>query len=597
MWDPAAAQQALAAPVEVRPASQATGSQAPLLVQPSCSLPDVSSLPCFRDWQGEGQVQTAPARPLPPGRRNKHATMTSVLPGGSSNLMVDAYASVALACVAHAARRFAGLDCGASAQAPGAHVPLRTPLLLHSTSVWYDDKYAARVAPSVVAVRPDQVLSLERWGSPAVGEGGVIVSGAAASPALLRELDARARRAPASVPRRYTHVAGEWERALAAFLRSVPGCAADDALMVLAEAGYRMAEAQAALSALGRQAELGEPGSFTPLQRRRRFPPYIDDRAWRRWSQGEVVRFVSAVEDVGSDFVAVARAVGTRCTRECVQFYYAAFKGGGGRLAVGGGRGEWHGYREQAWSADGRRPRTPPAQACVPVPVAAGAHREWKRMQAAWAAPLVEFHWDVCLVCAQGGDLLMCDSCNLSFHMGCLGIVKEDLNLHAPWACPMCTLDFQRASPVERGGYLPLPAVLGATSAGERLLDERLATDPETYEPQQAPVAFSKFASPWVSQHATPLDALRDARELVREGCEAIEAQRKRRVRGRADLVRTRVMARAASLPKDVLARYLAVAPEASVGGSKRRAPGPAPEPASKRAKPGSDGSEGQPCT
>ena len=46
-------------------------------------------------------------------------------------------------------------------------------------------------------------------------------------------------------------------------------------------------------------------------------------------------------------------------------------------------------------------------------------------------------HQDYCEECEEGGDLLLCDTCTLSFHLRCL-----DPPLDEPpqgrWSCPVC---------------------------------------------------------------------------------------------------------------------------------------------------------------
>ncbi|CAH3188361.1 unnamed protein product, partial [Porites lobata] len=50
-------------------------------------------------------------------------------------------------------------------------------------------------------------------------------------------------------------------------------------------------------------------------------------------------------------------------------------------------------------------------------------------------------HQDYCEECEEGGDLLLCDTCTLSFHLRCL-----DPPLDEPpqgrWSCPVCQVRF-----------------------------------------------------------------------------------------------------------------------------------------------------------
>jgi hypothetical protein len=50
----------------------------------------------------------------------------------------------------------------------------------------------------------------------------------------------------------------------------------------------------------------------------------------------------------------------------------------------------------------------------------------------------VEVHNDVCEKCDEVGELLLCDGCNLSFHLECLGLHKVPAG---KWFCEQCKLD------------------------------------------------------------------------------------------------------------------------------------------------------------
>ena len=47
-------------------------------------------------------------------------------------------------------------------------------------------------------------------------------------------------------------------------------------------------------------------------------------------------------------------------------------------------------------------------------------------------------HNDACQYCSQGGVLLCCDFCSLSFHLSCLGLASFPLD-DVDWSCPFCT--------------------------------------------------------------------------------------------------------------------------------------------------------------
>eukprot|EP00752_Nemacystus_decipiens_P010814 g9619.t1 len=48
-----------------------------------------------------------------------------------------------------------------------------------------------------------------------------------------------------------------------------------------------------------------------------------------------------------------------------------------------------------------------------------------------------DFHQDICEVCEEGGELLLCDTCSLAFHLHCLSPRLEDPPDN-DWSCPEC---------------------------------------------------------------------------------------------------------------------------------------------------------------
>ena len=55
----------------------------------------------------------------------------------------------------------------------------------------------------------------------------------------------------------------------------------------------------------------------------------------------------------------------------------------------------------------------------------------------------VNRHNDVCDVCGEGGDLMLCSFCNLAFHPRCLVPPLEKVPKQE-WACPTCAKQFRR---------------------------------------------------------------------------------------------------------------------------------------------------------
>ncbi len=48
-----------------------------------------------------------------------------------------------------------------------------------------------------------------------------------------------------------------------------------------------------------------------------------------------------------------------------------------------------------------------------------------------------DIHEDYCAVCGRSGELLMCDTCSLVYHLGCLDPPLNNIP-HGLWSCPKC---------------------------------------------------------------------------------------------------------------------------------------------------------------
>ena len=53
-------------------------------------------------------------------------------------------------------------------------------------------------------------------------------------------------------------------------------------------------------------------------------------------------------------------------------------------------------------------------------------------------------HNAYCELCGKGGNLLLCDYCNLSFHPNCLVPPLQTIP-EGNWACPECSIEFDKA--------------------------------------------------------------------------------------------------------------------------------------------------------
>ena len=529
--------------------------------------------------------------PPPAGRKNRTATLASVLPGATSIIMGEAYKNVWASCALHNARYCAEVELVGSGAQPGCSVPMATPLTLLHTNGWFDEAYGAVLAQSIVSCSEPDAGAVATY-APSVGLPGVHVHQGGASAELVEHLRLSAQpdhssthsRVPASTFADSSDFAQQYMHH-ADLAYTVLFCCNHDKTMAAEQLQliFQAAQAQQPHDELRKQ--LHPTVAAVALSS---FPPVIDSNAWRTWTQKEVATFQDCMDSMGPDMPAISKFVGSRCVRECVQFYYAGFKGTGSSYGIAQGLAEWHGYTPAIWDAAGE---TVVSSCGLNAGVLApGTHRSWKRLHTAFASPLVEFHWDVCLVCAQGGNLIMCDSCNLSYHLSCLHVTEDDLDLDAPWACPACALDFNSAAVAMATPFrtlqsqpcqqLPQPESVKMLAVQDSMNGTEAAQDLGGLNTSR--VKFSQFASSWAVQHASPLEALREARRLVREGCEAIETTRRNRQRVRGEVIRARSMVRHAELPKDNVLRYVSIQAKR---GKKRAAQAALPAPNSKAPK------------
>lgn len=55
-------------------------------------------------------------------------------------------------------------------------------------------------------------------------------------------------------------------------------------------------------------------------------------------------------------------------------------------------------------------------------------------------APSQPEHNSVCDVCAEGGDILLCDTCTCSWHLTCLDPPLDEVP-EGEWSCPKCQVN------------------------------------------------------------------------------------------------------------------------------------------------------------
>jgi len=94
-----------------------------------------------------------------------------------------------------------------------------------------------------------------------------------------------------------------------------------------------------------------------------------------------------------------------------------------------------------------------------------------------------ESHMDKCYICNDGGDLICCDTCEISYHEDCLKINADDLP--EMWHCPSCVTKSTKTSAVQEtkeSGLTGGPKTNGAEKISDSCLQEchsssRTATD------------------------------------------------------------------------------------------------------------------------
>eukprot|EP00968_Pinguiococcus_pyrenoidosus_P028339 scaffold7780_cov267-Pinguiococcus_pyrenoidosus.AAC.2 len=78
-----------------------------------------------------------------------------------------------------------------------------------------------------------------------------------------------------------------------------------------------------------------------------------------------------------------------------------------------------------------------------------------------------DWHNDVCEICDEGGDIICCDTCNLSYHGSCLEPKLEDVPEF--WMCPACRVKFVSAADIakvaweRRSGHASFNEEMGAS--------------------------------------------------------------------------------------------------------------------------------------
>lgn len=213
--------------------------------------------------------------------------------------------------------------------------------------------------------------------------------------------------------------------------------ARERAFRALHESGYDKERASARMT--GRRAWLGERA----------------ENEWRTWTVPEAASFWVALEKHGKDFMAVyedVRKAAVRQARDDARVLLGLpprrpVSKDGRRLSgrAGSGWADEPDYLEVVEAkaqelVSARRERS--LNACIGFFYAwwkaHPEHTHWKERRREEIFTNLEFHDEACGVCAAGGDLLCCDFCNKAYHLSCLGLAEDDVNMDAEWCCPTC---------------------------------------------------------------------------------------------------------------------------------------------------------------
>jgi hypothetical protein len=61
----------------------------------------------------------------------------------------------------------------------------------------------------------------------------------------------------------------------------------------------------------------------------------------------------------------------------------------------------------------------------------------WKATKVAYSSMKKEWKSDWCVVCDDGGEMIICDGCSRSYHLQCLNPPRKQIPSGA-WHCPKC---------------------------------------------------------------------------------------------------------------------------------------------------------------
>ncbi|CAM9452162.1 unnamed protein product [Ectocarpus sp. 8 AP-2014] len=122
----------------------------------------------------------------------------------------------------------------------------------------------------------------------------------------------------------------------------------------------------------------------------------VGGNRWEDWSEADRAAFLLHLGDKHKDMNDVAEEFATKSHGDVIEFYY-----------------NWK-FHEPDYS-------------------------RWQLMkrQIDIALTFPDFHQDICEACEEGGELLLCDTCSLAFHLRCLNPRLEEPPDN-DWSCPEC---------------------------------------------------------------------------------------------------------------------------------------------------------------
>jgi hypothetical protein len=128
----------------------------------------------------------------------------------------------------------------------------------------------------------------------------------------------------------------------------------------------------------------------------------------------------------------------------------------------------------------------------------------WKKVSCSYREMKKDWKTDWCSVCDDGGDLIICDLCDLPYHLGCVSPPLDKIP-KGDWYCPSCTGEltgarFSPSSPMASRRKARKAPTISATQRNNDEVDDGSIPDKDKTRKR---LFDSKRASPLLSQDDT----------------------------------------------------------------------------------------------